>query len=116
MRRQPTSANRTDTLLPYPTLCRAVDAAEHVLHLEAGAGQVGNLVQRLLQALGLLQRFDAGLGLGGGERGADGAARELQPRSEEHTSELQSLMRISSAVFCLKNKTTIPKPRTDALF
>src|SRR3546814_6881299 len=56
-----------------------VDAAEHVLHLEAGAGQVGNLVQRLLQALGLLQRFDAGLGLGGGERGADGAARELQP-------------------------------------
>src|SRR3546814_4512621 len=29
------------------------------------------------------QRFDAGLGLGGGERGADGAARELQPRSEE---------------------------------
>src|SRR3546814_1324015 len=30
---------------------------------------------------------------------------EIQPRSEEHTSELQSLMRISSAVFCLKKKT-----------
>src|SRR3546814_10558406 len=31
-------------------------------------------------------------------------------RSEEHTSELQSLMRISYAVFCLKNKNTLPKP------
>src|SRR3546814_5579799 len=31
-------------------------------------------------------------------------ARDLQPRSEEHTSELQSLMRISYAVFCLKKK------------
>src|SRR3546814_3117212 len=31
----------------------------------------------------------------------------LKPRSEEHTSELQSLMRISYAVFCLKKKTTI---------
>src|SRR3546814_5046803 len=35
--------------------------------------------------------------------------RIAQPRSEEHTSELQSLMRISYAVFCLKNKTHIQK-------
>src|SRR3546814_7902964 len=35
----------------------------------------------------------------------DEAALEKQPRSEEHTSELQSLMRISYAVFCLKKKT-----------
>src|SRR3546814_9113527 len=34
-------------------------------------------------------------------------ARRLSERSEEHTSELQSLMRISYAVFCLKKKTTI---------
>src|SRR3546814_7269790 len=33
--------------------------------------------------------------------------RDLRPRSEEHTSELQSLMRISYAVFCLKKKTTL---------
>src|SRR3546814_2805042 len=39
------------------------------------------------------------------------AAREL-PRSEEHTSELQSLMRISYAVFCLKKNTKIPKHRS----
>src|SRR3546814_6553617 len=39
------------------------------------------------------------------EDGAARGARRLQPRSEEHTSELQSLMRISYAVFCLKKKT-----------
>src|SRR3546814_4330207 len=36
------------------------------------------------------------------------SARSAQPRSEEHTSELQSLMRISYAVFCLKQKHTTP--------
>src|SRR3546814_4181691 len=38
----------------------------------------------------------------------DGAVRTIISRSEEHTSELQSLMRISYAVFCLKKKTTTP--------
>src|SRR3546814_10557607 len=48
---------------------------------------------------------------GRGQRGADPAVRscedrsgQYRPRSEEHTSELQSLMRISYAVFCLKKK------------
>src|SRR3546814_7119329 len=41
--------------------------------------------------------------------GAPGLAKM---RSEEHTSELQSLMRISYAVFCLKNKTQIQQPNT----
>src|SRR3546814_1110022 len=36
----------------------------------------------------------------------------FQPRSEEHTSELQSLMRISYAVFCLKKKKKLLRPRT----
>src|SRR3546814_5580917 len=36
----------------------------------------------------------------------------LHPRSEEHTSELQSLMRISYAVFCLKKKNTTSQPKT----
>src|SRR3546814_9796074 len=39
-----------------------------------------------------------------GEAAVRGVVRRLQPRSEEHTSELQSLMRISYAVFCLKKK------------
>src|SRR3546814_9690773 len=43
---------------------------------------------------------------GGGRRGASGGRHLRDPgRSEEHTSELQSLMRISYAVFCLKKKT-----------
>src|SRR3546814_6434750 len=40
---------------------------------------------------------------------AEMGPRLTAPRSEEHTSELQSLMRISYAVFCLKKKTTINK-------
>src|SRR3546814_6083345 len=49
---------------------------------------------------------------GGGEQVSAAVAERIQPaeaqrvRSEEHTSELQSLMRISYAVFCLKNKTS----------
>src|SRR3546814_14452593 len=41
---------------------------------------------------------------GGPAEGAGAAGRAREPRSEEHTSELQSLMRISYAVFCLKKK------------
>src|SRR3546814_5085400 len=63
---------------------------------------------------------------GGRDRGRQRDARAdrgerhdiaVVPRSEEHTSELQSLMRISYAVFCLKkkkNETRIPEPRTTA--
>src|SRR3546814_2330156 len=40
------------------------------------------------------------------------AAQDMTPRSEEHTSELQSLMRISYAVFCLKKKTLNITPST----
>src|SRR3546814_5679975 len=54
----------------------------------------------------LEHRHHAQLPAGGG-RGADRARQigRIRPRSEEHTSELQSLMRISYAVFCLKKKT-----------
>src|SRR3546814_10710096 len=49
--------------------------------------------------------FDRGQrGLAGGLRGEDQPRSENDERSEEHTSELQSLMRISYAVFCLKKK------------
>src|SRR3546814_10483620 len=45
-----------------------------------------------------------------GDRGALFPAPLLSPRSEEHTSELQSLMRISYAVFCLKKKNNTQRP------
>src|SRR3546814_12460083 len=79
MIRRPPRSTRTDTLFPYTTLFRSVK-----------------------QAPG--QRFERGRGIGEFlrlERFGDGPRMR---RSEEHTSELQSLMRISYAVFCLKKK------------
>src|SRR3546814_4082415 len=67
--------------------------------LHAQAGQVGQQQHRALVALAV-QRL-AGL-----QRREHRAHARLVDRSEEHTSELQSLMRISYAVFCLKKKNT----------
>src|SRR3546814_3745364 len=80
MIRRPPRSTRTDTLFPYTTLFRS--------------GRF-SLVP-LLPVAGLPETLDYRRG----ER-----ARTLE-RSEEHTSELQSLMRISYAVFCLKKKNT----------
>src|SRR3546814_18109265 len=83
MMRRPPRSTRTDTLFPYTTLFRSSDAriAQHPSDMAVAL--------RLLDA-----QVDT--------VGADGGRR----RSEEHTSELQSLMRISYAVFCLKKKNT----------
>src|SRR3546814_5409326 len=121
MIRRPPRSTRTDTLFPYTTLCRstrriaATGAAVRATALFAAdragtaarferIGVVGCLVS------GLVANF-AGTG---DRRWPDRcrARRRLRcrardrGRSEEHTSELQSLMRISYAVFCLKKKTT----------
>src|SRR3546814_10009618 len=90
MIRRPPRSTRTDTLFPYTTLFRSrvgapgeADAQYPVITPYAG----GNLrVERRVAAAGATCLF-------------------RQSRSEEHTSELQSLMRISYAVFCLKKKT-----------
>src|SRR3546814_8460370 len=90
MIRRPPRSTRTDTLFPYTTLFRSAR-----LLLRAGAAR---RCQRL-------QHRPRGY-LDGGEPGHEVAGRRgRDPRSEEHTSELQSLMRISYAVFCLKKKT-----------
>src|SRR3546814_6780197 len=83
MIRRPPRSTRTDTLFPYTTLFRSPCTGPFM-----GAALGGALVLPTSAALGVF----AGLGLG------------LALRSEEHTSELQSLMRISYAVFCLKKK------------
>src|SRR3546814_2278004 len=85
---------RTDTLLPYTTLVRS--SQDEAL---TGGRLVGRRHER--QVIGELVRGAVG-GRGGvlvvrGDAGVD-------KRSEEHTSELQSLVRISYAVFCLKQK------------
>src|SRR3546814_7873369 len=88
MIRRPPRSTRTDALFPYTTLFRS------------GNGQTDTRGrwQRRLQPLRRQYR---------GQRVVDRGTRHHRirsPRSEEHTSELQSLMRISYAVFCLKKK------------
>src|SRR3546814_7622044 len=98
MIRRPPRSKRTDTLLPYPTRFRAVHRLAVVERGDdvPGGPPVGHQVQRL-EAAGEVE----GVGVG---RRAGGAEAEPLGRSEEHTSELQSLMRSSYAVFCLKKK------------
>src|SRR3546814_2997430 len=100
MRRPPPRSTRTDTLFPYTTLFRSHHRALRPARIDRCLHPQIYLPRRLYSGA---QR-DAG-----GERKepADrhrrrNAAAAL--RSEEHTSELQSLMRISYAVFCLKKK------------
>src|SRR3546814_1765163 len=106
MIRRPPRSTRTDTLFPYTTLFRSqqrgqrIAAGEQEVEPEDGGhGQQGALE-------------DAGdlVGIGSAEspdqQQRAGQQSDSEQRSEEHTSELQSLMRISYAVFCLKKKTT----------
>src|SRR3546814_8868766 len=97
MIRRPPTSTRTDSLFPDTTLFRS-----------AGDGARGSGVRQDAQPAadaGVHGLDRAGLDQHGHRRGA----RDHQPaagpaRSEEHTSELQSLMRISYSVFCLKQK------------
>src|SRR3546814_2904427 len=92
MIRRPPRSTRTDTLFPYSTLFRSADRNDRQTNRPIG----GCLLRpfhvppaRIATKKDIsLRRFDH------------------KTRSEEHTSELQSLMRISYAVFCLKQKKT----------
>src|SRR3546814_5723122 len=85
-------------LLDASTHRLAEDVAE-IEHAHGGAGHAGNLHGRQLHAAGVLH-LDLDFLI------VDLALAQAGARSEEHTSELQSLMRISYAVFCLKKNTT----------
>src|SRR3546814_3983520 len=111
MVRRPPGSTRTDTLVPYTTLFRS--------RISLAAANVNRYAQSYRIALHGWEiptphGKDAGLQDRGGQdrkdrraRADEGRARPLHAsaRSEEHTSELQSLIRISYAVFCLKKKT-----------
>src|SRR3546814_1265905 len=99
MIRRPPRSNRTDTLFPYTTLFRSPFEFKYTAEFipERGDQPVAVVGHRTLIVDGAVQFF--------AEVGFGGDTRELaKRRSEEHTSELQSLMRISYAVFCLKKK------------
>src|SRR3546814_15237012 len=101
MIRRPPRSTRTDTLFPYTTLFRSRLAAapEKMLSLviDSTTGVTEAEARRLAGELGLTGAA------------ADQAIAVMRGRSEEHTSELQSLMRISYAVFCLKKKKNITR-------
>src|SRR3546814_10465975 len=103
MSRRPPRSTRTDTLFPYTTLFRS--GPDHAAGLAQLAQHAARGIDRHCEAdrLRVLrdQRVDADHLAAAIHEGAAGVAG----RSEEHTSELQSLMRISYAVFCLKKKT-----------
>src|SRR3546814_5455548 len=92
MIRRPPRSTRTDTLFPYTTLFRSFIGSRR----RVGLSERGRVVLR-----GLIPVHDVPPCL---EIGAAIVAVGEVIRSEEHTSELQSLMRISYAVFCLKKK------------
>src|SRR3546814_3365690 len=106
MIRRPPRSTRTDTLFPYTTLFRS---GQH--HLER-LRLTDTAWQALRQApTGDEPPFAMRVGKARARPADDeiGRQREFEAasvRSEEHTSELQSLMRISYAVFCLKKKKT----------
>src|SRR3546814_5922410 len=101
MIRRPPRSTRTDTLFPYTTLFRSQHDGKHRRH--ADWHKIGRDVVAEVSAQAGQHRV-----VGRGEKVVV-AVRLGLDRSEEHTSELQSLMRISYAVFCLQKITTILK-------
>src|SRR3546814_10442764 len=90
MIRRPPRSTRTDTLFPYTTLFRSSLAAR------VSCGAYAHLCSLTVATFFLI-------------RSGPNAPKKSSLRSEEHTSELQSLLRISYAVFCLKNKMKLDK-------
>src|SRR3546814_14561480 len=85
MIRRPPRSTRTDTLFPYTTLFRSGSCADHSDRRRRASSYQRERTSRTFHRSPHL--------------------KSARCRSEEHTSELQSLMRISYAVFCLKKKT-----------
>src|SRR3546814_6099025 len=111
MIRRPPRSTRTDTLFPYTTLFRSPDGASpaRLQRLGAAYAQGDRAVERVeAQCAGTPCGLDHRGACGGGgaavARGRHADPGTRSDRSEEHTSELQSLMRTSYAVFCLNKK------------
>src|SRR3546814_1745042 len=112
MIRAPPRSTRTDTLFPYTTLFRSGRTGQrglaHACESCPGISLPGHTDRPDARHIAGVPQIGAvirtGCSAGGRPESWTLAARALY-RSEEHTSELQSLMRISYAVFCLKKKT-----------
>src|SRR3546814_10560067 len=114
MNRRPPISTRTDTLFPYPTLCRSLEG-ERVRDVISGGTQRMMLPTHgehggarriaLVEDVDLRARIAPELQCNQRQEHRLASPGRTYDRSEEHTSELQSLMRISYADFCLKKKT-----------
>src|SRR3546814_7313410 len=106
MIRRPPRSTRTDTLFPYTTLCRSatVVPSAPLVTTFAARWSARELEDHLVAAEALARIAREAVGEAVREIGLSETALQARVRSEEHTSELQSLMRISYAVFCLKKK------------
>src|SRR3546814_2010689 len=112
MNRRPPRSTRTDTLFPDPTLFRSIPLVrEHGVEYLFAATILMGLIQIVagLLRLDLVMQFVSRSVITGFLNALAilifmAQLPQLIGRSEEHTSELQSLMRISYAVFCLKKK------------
>src|SRR3546814_10052921 len=122
MTRRPPRSTRPDTLFPYTTLFLSIPAAAAPLAqikpqvtLEWRLAEGSKLARQAIDRI--VKRIKAGEPL---DRALTAENGKLPPvdrinmnrRSEEHTSELQSLMRISYAVFCLKKKKQTTSKQT----
>src|SRR3546814_5181278 len=110
MIRRPPRSTRTDTLFPYTTLFRSTD---HLSVLQREWRQRWRRIQNLF-FLSRRRQCKEGYQYHSGANADHQYLPYLpwrRPRSEEHTSELQSLMRISYAVFCLKKKNKTRKEK-----
>src|SRR3546814_7063123 len=110
MIRRPPRSTRTDTLFPYTTLFRSAGEAGGCGARRAGLlPRADGMRRRRMAAVEEVRLLAAH-----GQRPAGQGAPH--GRSEEHTSELQSLMRISYAVFCLKKKLTCRTHTTETTY
>src|SRR3546814_5757162 len=109
MKRRPPRSTRTDTLFPYTTLFRSdqVDIDD-----EFGT-EIGLAEYIVIDSNAVHQQQHTRIVVAGtGETAHTQITPAAVVRSEEHTSELQSLMRISYAVFCLKKQNYQIEPNT----
>src|SRR3546814_7076944 len=119
MLRRPPRSTRTDTLFPYTTLFRSQPLALVADYGAIAMAELASISERRIEQLvnpalsGLPAFLTPHGGLNSGLMVAQYTAAALvsENRSEEHTSELQSLMRSSYAVFCLKKKKTPTKKK-----
>src|SRR3546814_10322108 len=109
MIRRPPRSTRTDTLFPYTTLFRSIDDIDFRHRQARARGQLLDDADEFgggapVHLARLVHLQDDLVGVPEREEVHRRRRDERDQRSEEHTSELQSLMRISYAVFCLKKK------------